>query len=378
MEGMSMNRVLATLIVGALVSQIFSCPVEATQRVQLGGRITNEAGAPIEGAKVLVQVVAFYTTGPSPESGEVWQGVGNVLTSNPYGRYRTVLPVPSDIPAKNLYVKITAAKLDGPPILKAGGQMVPLAVGSQILHRSLRVSDIVLKSTKHGFGVFITGSVRDAETGERLPGTYNIVLASDKESFEDTHFWARTNAEGEFFGVLPLTAATAQLITYEIFPQNNGVTYLYGQPRVANPPSGLTYLDGKYPTLPVESGHTYTLNFELLHSSQQTAIVGQLIDGVTGQPIPHALVVQTDECSTCFKGGPGRGYQTVVTDEFGNYRIAFDASVSPFNVQVSTNGSLLSSTEDNLSSYERQTINITRPPRTGEIATQGITLYPRD
>ena len=182
-------------------------------------------------------------------------------------------------------------------------------------------TDVVLSPVQLGsavgYGAFVQGTVRDAETGERLRGagaTFQHAIPG---------FVLITDAAGYYFGVVPLTSPS-QTLSYSV-----GIP----SPRVGSLPNGIRY-ETTQKTMTFQSGQSYTLDAELPRSPTQTNIVGRVIDRSTGQPIPKALVrlVGIDNVA----GGPLE--ESFVTDIFGHYQLRVPSNASAGDLRLNTRG----------------------------------------
>ncbi len=293
------------------------------------GKVTNTSGQIITSAKVVVEVVASLSSQPfepssaaSPRPQGFW-GQHRFVITNSQGSYSATVDIPDRIRPQRLYARVVVAKLGGTPIYAMQARLMsldppPPLGGTKVYPADFVLSPVQLGSVV-GYGAFVQGTIRDAETDERFRGAGAIF-----QNGIPGGFLLLTDAEGYYFGVVPLSSST-QTMSYQIVGEANG--------RVGMLPNGIVY-EPAQKTITFQSGQTYTLDAELQRSPTQTAIVGRVIDRSTGQPIPKALVrlVGIDNIAG------GSLEESFVTDIFGYYQLRVPRNASPVDLRLNTRG----------------------------------------
>ena len=331
------------------------------------GKVTNSSGQVITSAKVLVQVTA--STGgnlPAPAPVGFW-GPRRFVSTNDQGVYTATVGIPERVAADKLYTWVVVAKPGSAPFYLTGRRLVPLAPlptpgGTKTYSANFTLSTLPLASFPYPYGAFVQGTIRDAETGERLGGA-TVSFASSREAFV-------TDAEGSYFGVVPL-AATSETISYTV--STGYVPIPGGWSTGVN--SGIRYVPVTGQVV-LAAGQSWTKDVELAHTPTQTAIVGRVIDSHTGQPVPHELVYLYASTTPMGSGVWWGNY--AVTDLFGHYEVRINFTTDPTNGKplylTLTTG--LFGTFGNVA-YQGQSLDVTSRVQQGPISQIDLSLVPR-
>ena len=296
-------------------------------KATIAGRVTTTSAQVVTSAKVVVEVVASLRSDPvapssaaGPRPQGFW-GQRRLVTTDSQGNYSATVDIPDRIRPQRLYARVVVAKQVTSPICAMQTRLVslnplPSTGGTKVYPADVVLSPVQLGSIV-GYGAFVQGTIRDAETGERLRGA-GVVFSNNSSG----GFLLLTDADGYYFGVLPLSAST-QTINYQIV----------GKAYQGSLPNGMGY-ELVQRTMTFQSGQSYTLDAELPRTAAQTTVVGRVINRSTGQPIPKALVrlIGINNIS----GSPVE--ESFVTDLFGHYQLRVPLNASPWDLRLNTRG----------------------------------------
>jgi len=357
-----MEQLMTGVAMGLGLSLIGSPVAEAgfVGTARITGKVADSSGAAIPDVKVVAEIVASLrddtdplSIGPYPMG--FW-GLRRTVTTDGRGNYTVTLQIPDRI--RRLYVRIVVAKMSGPPIYATQARLValePLPVPRGT--KTYRV-DFVLNPVPSGYGAFVSGTITDAESGEPLRGAgvvFNSIGTTKRLSLI-------TDAKGFYFGVVPLNTQI-ETLSYRLGVRVNRTGV----------PNGVVYNVPTWRTITFKSGDTSQLDAALSRSTMQTAVVGRVIDGTSGQPIPKALV----QLEGLHISG-GTFESTFVTDLFGYYQIRVSLNVNEIaEMRLKTRGAYVVYSDSlQPSPYSGQRIDLLGKIRAGEIYLQDFLLSP--
>ncbi len=310
---------------------------EATNTtLQIAGTVTDPSGRPVAGARVVGDVVGtVYATA------YVFAGSREVVRTGTNGAYAMTLTVPAGLAERYLQVWLSISRFDASPMYQGG---LTVALSSTGTGSVRPVNGSVQLSPVAGSSAFLSVTVRDPETGERLQGAK---VRSNRTAERVT------DGEGESLLVVPMSAAS-EVVNVDVLPlySAEGVNYFNV------PTNGVAYAATTAP-ITLVAGKLQVADVQPARAPLQTEVVGRVTDGRTGQPVPYALVSLTTGIQTT---GYVRNYtkgQYAVTDSFGRYQLSVDrllAGEAVTSMTVQTNGSFLEVTE--ASPYYPQQISV--------------------
>lgn len=354
-----MGALVATMILAGARPAQAGFAATATLR----GRVTDPAGGPVVGVRVVVQVVASLESAAVSVNlsapGIAYWGQRRVAITDANGRYLARVGIPGAIPEKHLFAELTAAKLSGPPFYHQERKFVGLA-GSGTA-RTFR-GDVTLRY-RSTYGAFVRGVVRDRETGQRLRrARVTVSLLSGNPFFY-------TDGDGEYQGVLRMGQATLGPT-----PQVPSLPAIGASGNAWGGNEGVAYEGSTRQGLVFVSGKSYSFNFELPPKAAQTAVVGRVIDGRTGRPLAHAMVHARSGWDT----GGAYWIGTAATDRFGQYRIQVNLfpegpGTQQAPLKIRTNGEYRKF-DDPAAAYRLEEADLTGRIREGDIIEQDFSL----
>ncbi len=340
----------------------FALSAEAATRTVVLGQVTDESGTPIVGARVSIDVRMGVPGGviipPSLRS------AGTVVVTDSLGIYRTALTIP-DVPTPStLFLTLSVVKLAGPPIYGTSfGGFTLKQPGAQ--PQGIIRTKLILPTTTRTTAAFIMGTARDHDTFERLGGI--TLRFFDPVSGQEVATLT-SDADGEYAGVIPLASTTQ---TLHLSLRSNGIW---------DGVNGLTYY-GQDLNVSLSAGQTMTRNFALEKDNKQSSlVVGRVIDGLTGRPIPNALV-RLEETVFAYAGLHPSQFQInryAQTDTFGRYQVSVDTAIVDHIIAraVISTGGVLPCADAKGSSNACQIVDLSGRLRYGDVYEQDFTLVP--
>ena len=347
--------------------------------VSVKGKVTAPSGASIEGTSVRVELIAALVPNslvapvPYPDPSRILLGPHQTVLTDATGMYTASIDVPSGIATKHLYARVVAAKLSGPPGYGTEIRIVGLdPVTAQAVYRQ----DITLPDlTAAGWRVaFIQGTVRDKETKKRLRDI-GVLTSATSYATGPGGVTVLTDADGDYFASVPWDGTTNILSI--VAPYNSpgntsqdGIDYASAAPQRTFVPFQLQTVDLELPPI-----------MQPAIGATSAALVGRLIDAVTGKPIPHALV-SVAVTTYCTGTGTNPGvFAGSITDALGRY--AFSVPVPPGqgcniarSITLRTPGAYLAYA-DAAAPYTGQEWELIGQIRNGDVIQHDFSLSPR-
>lgn len=344
----------------------------ADEAIVTGQVIGSTTGMPVYGAKVLIEIVASFIQEGSDVRFEAYSpralwGLSQVVYTDRFGRYRAAVKVADFIPSQYRYARILVSRLYGIPVYEQSSKLVALPSANTTYQADFTLSRL-------NYGARFIGSVRDGETGERIPAS--IIYFAPYATL-----WT-ASTDGEFYGVLPLSGPT-QVRRISIHPDTTDSGGL-SNGRAVN---GIAY-EPYSEEITFTSGQTVRRDVLLKRKTIQTAIFGSLIDNRTSKPIPNALIGLSQAAGflcNCDFPDPRKCtlFTTfVVTDSFGRYLLPVSIpepsspSVMLCYLKLYTNGGFFPYGNP-MAPYMDKEIDLGGKVEKGDIVELNISLDPR-